>query len=213
MELNLLESPPNLGKKKCSLLTRGSARNQAAKFDCGAHIGREPSSAPPSSGWGVGSQKLTQQRLEMAHLQTMESKGLGAAALQGNLLAPPWKKLLPMTARRGQSSRTPAASSIATAADPFVSTCHVLASQPLMASGCSSRFPGKPREGGLTCWPPSLSFPQFRRPTSGPDAPRLPCKAALSAPLPKDRCHVRLEWPGGRDLRAKGRSLGLNSEG
>lgn len=52
-----------------------------------------------------------------------------------------------------------------------MSTYHVLVSQPLMAAGSSSRFPRKPLEGGLTCGP--LSYPQFRRPTSGPDVPRL----------------------------------------
>lgn len=65
----------------------------------------------------------------------------------------------PSDHKKGKVDRAPAVSSIATAAGPFMSTCHVLASQPLMAAGSSSRLPGKTREGGLTCWPPFLSFP------------------------------------------------------
>lgn len=132
-----------------------------------------------------------------------------------------------MTARKGGSSRAPAVSSTAATAGPFVSTCHVLASQPLMAAGSSSRFPGKPREDGLTCRPPSLSSPQFRGPTSGPDAPGLPrapawrARTAVQGPRPRvpllqGRCHVSREWagsgPGGGARARRGRGLGLNSE-
>lgn len=107
-----------------------------------------------------------------------------------------------------------------------MSACHVLVSQPLMAAGSSTRFPRKPLEGGLTCGP--LSHPQFCRPTSGPDVPRLsrePVCAPHGAlgPRPSDRPSERhfsrtaatFAWrgAGGRGLSADGRSLGLNSEG
>lgn len=128
-------------------------------------------------GVGWGSQRTTAAEAAARNGSSNRPWGqrvLGAGVLQGNLLAPPLKKLRPMTARNRGSSRAPAASSTAATAGPFVSTCHVLASQPLMAAGSSSRFPGKPREDCLTRRSPSHSFPQFRGPTSGPDAPRLP---------------------------------------
>lgn len=167
------------------LPTRSKAmtRDHAEECDCGAQISRKPSSGSSIPGGGVGESAAAAAAAARSGSSTdLEVKGSEVLSLQGNLLAPPLKKLLPMTARKGeQSSREPAASSIAATAGPFVSRCHVFASQPLMAAGSSSRFPGKTREDGPTSRPPSLSFPVFRGPTSGPDAPKLPRAPARRA--------------------------------